>query len=109
MTDGPTEELKYTNYNSLFKAQYKDLRNDISKGYLIAEKALAPVADAVITGHRCVDLERGGEVFLTEYDNGVKIFVNYRSMPFPAEEGTVPALGILVVNGSSAEPVTVGK
>ena len=109
VTDGPTEELKYTNYNSLFKAQYDDVKNDINKGYVIADKALSPVADAVIVGHSCVDNARSGSVYLTEYDNGVRILVNYGSEAYEAAEGTVPALGILVVNGSSAEPVNVGK
>ena len=108
VTDGPTEELKYTNYNSLFKAQYVDLKNDINKGYVIAEKTLGPVADAVITGHSCVDAERSGKVYLTEYDNGVMIYVNYGTEPYSAGEGTVPARGILVVSGSSVQSVNVG-
>ncbi|MBQ7445086.1 MAG: hypothetical protein IJS71_04000 [Clostridia bacterium] len=108
VTHEPTEELRYTNYNSLFKAQYGELSKDIQKGYVIADKVLAPVAAAEITGHRCVDGARSGNVYCTEYSNGIKVYVNYGDEAFETEDGVVPALGIGLVTNGAFETVNVG-
>jgi len=94
VTNNTTEELRYTRYNSLFKAKFDDLYASIVKGYNIANKALAPVANCDITGHFCVDGEREGDVYCTEYSNGTKIYVNYGDTSKETPDGKVPAFGI---------------
>lgn len=108
VTKEATEELRYTHYNSLFKAQYDDLSPDIKKGYVIADKTLAKVANAEITGHYCVDDARSGNIYCTEYSNGVKIYVNYGAGDCKVAEGTVPGYGAAVSAGGSFETVKVG-
>ncbi|MBP5766945.1 MAG: hypothetical protein J6X47_08160 [Clostridia bacterium] len=108
VTKEATEELRYTDYNSLFKAQYDDLSADIMKGYVLAEKVLAPVANATIVDHKCVDDPRNGSIYCTTYSNGIKIYVNYSNENYSAPEGTVPALGVAIVSNGSSEAVKVG-
>ncbi len=94
VTNETTEELRYTRYNSLFKAKYDDLYATIVKGYNIANKALAPVANCDIVDHCCVDGEREGSVYCTTYSNGTKIYVNYSDTSKETPDGQVPAFGI---------------
>lgn len=109
VTNETTEELRYTRYNSLFKAKYKDLSGDIVKGYNIVLKTLEPVAGCEIVGHHCVDDPRKGNVYCTEYSNGTKIYVNYGSDKYTTEDGEVPGYGIGVCKtGGSFDTVKVG-
>ena len=78
------------------------------KGYVLADKVLAPVANATIVDHKCVDDPRNGDIYCTTYSNGVKIYVNYSKENYAAPEGLVPALGVAVVNNGSSEAVKVG-
>ena len=107
VTQNTTEELKYTEYNSLFKAQYSYLRGNILNGYTIADKVLSKVENAQISNHYCVDGERSGNVYCTEYSNGVKVYVNYGSSDYSAAEGSVPAMGVGVVSAGAFETVKV--
>ncbi len=108
VTQEPTEELRYTLYNSLFKAQFNDLSADIKKGYVISDKALSPVAGAEIVDHHCVDGERSGNVYCTEYSNGTKIYVNYGAGAYTTADGTVPAYGIGISAGGAFDTINVG-
>lgn len=107
VTKNTTEELKYTEYNSLFKAQYSYLRGNILNGYTIADKVLSKVENALITNHYCVDAERAGNVYCTEYSNGVKVYVNYGSSDYTAEEGLIPSMGVGVVSSGTLDTVKV--
>lgn len=104
VTNDPTDTLKYTNYNSLFKAQYISLESDIKNAYVIADKVLTPVANAFIENHCKV----ANDVYCTEYDNNIKIYVNYGKTEYETSEGNVPARGVLLVENGVATPVNVG-
>lgn len=104
VTEKPTEELRYSNYNSLFKAQYSTLEADIKNAYVIASKVLEPVANSKITNHEKIS----SNVYLTEYDNGVKIYVNYAKAEEACPDGNVPALGVLYVANGVPTRVEVG-
>ena len=106
ITENLTEELKYTKYNSLFKSCFTDLKSEIENIYDIAEKTVGTVADASIVAHYCVDGETSGNVYCTEYSNGVKVYVNYGDAEYSVEGvGAVPALGVGVSNASGYNAV----
>lgn len=104
VTNEATDELRYTNYNSLFKAEYKTLANDIKSAYVVASKVLEPVANTLIKDHKKIS----NNVFMTEYENGVKVYVNYAKEAADVQDGTVPALGVLYVANGNATAVNVG-
>lgn len=108
VTNENTDELRYTNYNSLFRAQYDSLSKEIKKAYVLASKVLAPVASAQITNHYSVDAEKNGSVFCTEYSNGAKIYVNYSAADYTSADGIVPATGVLAVIDGAANSYTIG-
>ena len=101
VTEETTETLRYTTYNALFKAQYSALSADIKDAYVLSLNAIAPVANAKMTSHSCVDGARSGNVYCTVYDNGYSIYVNYGSEDYNANGVTVPATGVTVVSGGS--------
>ncbi len=111
VTWNETEELKYTDYNSLFKSRYEDLRDQIDEGYALAEMALAGVENATITNHYCVDAvdgDKSGNVYCTEYSNGVKVYVNYGTNSYTFDDGNViTASGVGVVSDKGYESFTV--
>jgi hypothetical protein len=105
ITENLTEELKYTKYNSLFKSCFADLKAEINNVYDIAEKTVGTVAGASITSHYCVD-GNTGNVYCTEYSNGVKVYVNYGADEYNIDGvGAVPALGVGVSNASGYNAV----
>ena len=107
VTENLTEELKYTKYNSLFKSCYTDLKNQILEGYEAAKLALEGVQDATIADHFCVDSEKSGNVYCTEYSNGVKVYVNYGASDYAVDEGSIPSYGIGVVSANGFQTMTI--
>jgi len=107
VTENLTEELKYTKYNSLFKSCYTDLKGQILEGYEVAKLALEGVQDATITKHYCVDSEKNGNVYCTEYSNGVKVYVNYGASEYAVDEGNVPSSGFGVVSADGFKTMTI--
>lgn len=96
------EELKYTLYNDLFKSEFTSLEDDIIEAYNDA-LALNKIRTATITNHYCVDVGtsenniHGGNVYCTEYDNGVKVYVNYGSSAYTISEGvTVESMDYII-------------
>lgn len=97
VTDAETNELQYTNYLSLFKAQYSLLEDEICQAYRMAEEAIRPFACEQITGH--TQVEKYQDVFCTEYSGGGKVYVNYTNTDYTLADGSVVgAMNYLVVN-----------
>ena len=94
LTWGSTEELMYTDYQSLFTAQYTAWIDEvaaIAKAY--TEGDLKDVRTALITEHAAV----GAEVYRVQYDNGATVYVNYGSADAQADGLTIPAMDYLVI------------
>ncbi len=97
VTNAETNELQYTNYLSLFKAQYSLLEEEICQAYQTAEAAIKPFFGQQITNHQKVDQQKS--VFCTEYSGGGKVYVNYTNTDYTLSDGSVVgAMDYLVVN-----------
>lgn len=97
VTEAETNELQYTDYLSLFKAQYSLLEKEICEAYRAAEDAIKPFIGQQITSHNKVDQHK--EIFCTEYSEGGKVYVNYTDTDYTLTDGSVvKAMGYLVVN-----------
>jgi len=100
LTYRPTGDLKYTNYNRLFNSQFSLLIQDVVETYNISEEVLKPLRGEFIVNHYRVPDDGGKyEVYVTEYSNGTKIYVNYGKIGYiiPDTTTTVDAMGYAVV------------
>lgn len=84
--------LAQTAFSDLFSVSAGDWLDVISADYRRAEQALSETAGTSIAGHRRL----ADGVFCTEYENGVRIIVNYTAQPQTADGVTVPAMDFAV-------------
>ena len=94
LTWGSTEELMYTDYQSLFTAQYTawiDEVEEIAKAY--TEGDLKDVRTALMMRHE----QLANNVYKVTYDNGCVVYVNYNREAVQADGLTINALDYLVV------------
>lgn len=80
-------ELYNTAQSGYFSTNFEDWLPRIEETYRVVSEGLAPVWGHGIVSHRC--LETG--LVRVEYDNGVRIYVNYTDQPLTADGITVPA------------------
>ena len=94
LTYKPTGDLKYTDYNKLFKSEFSLLLPEVADAYRVSEEVLMPLRNEKIVNHTMVDKD----VYCTEYSNGVKIFVNYSTKGYiiPGTDKTVAAMDYYV-------------
>ena len=76
-----------------FSLNYEDWKDRIEGVYKDVNEALSKVKGASITGHKVV----AEGVYVTDYENGTSIYVNYNNDEYVTEEGvTVPGCGFAV-------------
>jgi len=93
LTWGSTEELMYTEYQSLFTAQYTawiDEVAEIVKAFTQGD--LKDVRTALIMKHECL----ADDLYKVTYDNGNIVYVNYSAADAQADGLTIPAKDYLV-------------
>lgn len=94
LTWDSTEALMYTDYQSLFTAEYTKWLARVAE---IAEAfTTGDVSDlraALMTEHAAL----GTEVYRVRYDNGMTVYVNYGEADAQADGLTIPAMDYLVV------------
>lgn len=89
-----TEELMYTEYKSLFSAQYAAWLEKLAQiAQEFQEGPLAQIQGALITRHDKI----GPQTFRTTYDNGFAVYVNYAEQAVTADGHEIPAMGYLAV------------
>jgi hypothetical protein len=93
LTEKPSSELRYTYSNKYFTTAFEDFREDIQDVYAYVSTALNPTLGAKVA-HRTM-IQTG--VSRVEYDNGVTLYVNYRSAPLTVDGVTISALDYEVV------------
>ena len=94
LTWDSTEELMYTNYQSLFTAQYTAWMDEVAQiARAFTEGDLAQLRTALILEHTRLS----GDVVRVRYDNGTTVYVNYGSEDAQADGLTIPAMDYLVV------------
>ncbi len=79
--------LKKTEYDKLFSSQYEKWLDEVIAVYEEFNEKLGDVWGVTITNHTIV---REG-VITVEYENGVKIFINYNEEPETVDGVTIPA------------------
>ena len=94
LTWGSTEDLMYTDYQTLFTAQYTawiDEVAQIAQDFTTGD--MAQVKNALMMRHEC--LATG--VYRVTYDNGCIVYVNYNDADAQADGLTIPAMDYIVV------------
>ena len=94
LTWGSTEELMYTDYQSLFTAQYTTWLDEVAQiTAAFSEGDLAALRTAMITEH----VKLSADLARVTYDNGMIVYVNYAGKDAQADGLTIPAMDYLVV------------
>lgn len=94
LTWGSTEDLMYTDYQSLFTAQYTAWIDEVAEiSAAFATGDLAQVRTALMMRHECV----AAGVYKVTYDNGCVVIVNYNDQDAAVDGLTIPAMDYIVV------------
>ena len=94
LTYESTEELMYTEYKSLFSAQYGAWLEKLAQiAQEFQEGPLAQIQGALMTRHDKI----GPQAFRVMYDNGFAVYVNYAEQAVTADGHEIPAMGYLAV------------
>jgi hypothetical protein len=88
--------VKGTEYEHLYSLHYGDWLADAGSFYAAADAVLGPVRAERIVDHRQV----AENVYMTVYENGAAILVNYNRAPVEIDGVRVEALGFRLVWGS---------
>ena len=91
----PSSFLKNTEYDLLYCSNYLDLMPEISQNYQLVNEALQKVSTAEITDHR----QLADNVFVTVYNNNIKVYVNYNSQAVQIEDVSINAQSFVVKEG----------
>lgn len=98
LTWGSTEELMYTDYQSLFTAQYTTWLDDVVKiATAFSQGEMKELRTAMILEH----VKLGSELYRVRYDNGTTVYVNYADEAAQADGQTIPAKDYVVVKGAT--------
>lgn len=93
LTMKSVDELIYTKYNPLISGKYTDWRPKLTQEYRIYEKDLRALQNRTIVDHQNL----AKEVYLTVYDNGTRIIVNYSLNIYFYGGKTVPAQNYIIM------------
>lgn len=88
------QDTFHTNY---YGATYDFWKDDAAKIIADYQTAMAGLNQQRITGHEILT----GEVKVTVYENGAKVYVNYGTEDYAAEGVTVPARSYIVTGGET--------
>ncbi len=86
-------KVKHTQFNHLYSINYQDLKRDILAVYAEASTVLGSLWCQEIIHHEVLT----DEVFLTQYEDGTTIIVNYGKSEYRLDDVTVPAEGYRVL------------
>lgn len=87
--------LKNSEYSDNYASGYESWREDILESYAMIEEALHGLVDVAIVGHAQV----GEDVFVTTYENGARVYVNYGKEAATVDGITIPARGFFRQGG----------
>lgn len=79
------DRLSFDDDADYYAAYYERWLDSAAESYTFLEDLLEPVQNAVMVNHTSL----ATEVYRTDYDNGMSIFVNYSDADFTLEDGTV--------------------
>lgn len=93
LTHSGSEDLMYTDYNTLYSSTYSAWLDDAASIYVDFNKNLTDVRDAYMVEHE----EVASDVFKVTYSNGTVIYVNYNADSVTVDDVTVDAEAYKVV------------
>ncbi len=93
----PAMELAETENTDLFGAHYDSWKDDAIKYYQRFKKDFAGLYNQTIEDHEIID--RG--ITMTQYADGTKVYVNYRSTAYQIDGKEIPAEDWIVVKGGN--------
>ncbi|MCR5756074.1 MAG: YIP1 family protein [Acetatifactor sp.] len=85
--------LKNTVHSDFLSREYKTLKEDIVALNDSYKKGLEDIGSTLITNHEMLEKN----VFVTSYENGTKVIVNYNHYPVETAVGELPALGYKII------------
>lgn len=91
--DAEASELTESDHTEYFGASYDSWKDEATSIYQDFKEDFGPLTNQTIEGHK----ELADNVFVTEYSNGTKVYVNYRTTEYTAEGVTIPAQDWVVV------------
>ncbi|MBQ8731420.1 MAG: hypothetical protein IJY82_01140 [Oscillospiraceae bacterium] len=92
-----SSRLKETRYNEYFSAGYEDWLEESVEEYLLLKELYEGLSQQKMVSHQ----ELSDDAYVTEYEDGTKIYVNYGDQVFQTEGVSVAAKDYLVVKGAS--------
>ncbi len=93
--DGSVLKKSFIVEENLYDVDYDKWKSEVAKVYAEMNGVLGKVSDSFITDHE----DLGNGLFVTAYDNGYRIFVNYGELDAVAGGQVVPAKGYTVLKG----------
>ncbi len=95
ITNEPTNNLRYANFEYLYTTEYNLWRERILATYNHVNKVLSSVNGAHMIAHQYID----DGIASVIYDNGVTIFINYTNNDYVVGTTTIPAGDVKVSGG----------
>lgn len=96
--DAESKELQGTESTKFYGANFDGWKNDVIKYYQRFSSELGGIYGQTIENHELV----AENVFCTEYSDGTKVYVNYRTAAYELPNGqTIPAQDWIVVKGGN--------
>lgn len=99
LTGNDVQKLLKTNSADIFTAQWEVLLQTVQKVDAEIRKLQGIVGASVMTDHEIIDTD----VVCVTYENGAKIFVNYRNREYSADGLLIPAQSWIAREGGSRE------
>lgn len=87
--------LKDSYYSYYYSVGYQDIKQDIEFVYKAYQEAMGKIGRSRIVNSTMLT----EDVFLTEYENGTKVYVNYTALPYHADDMTIPANDYVILEG----------
>ena len=95
LTSEKTSNLLGTAMDSMFSTEYSVWHDNILEKYQMFDSEFGDIYTATIVEHE----KLADNVFMTEYSNGTKVYVNYGEFDYRTSDGVVGAENYLVAKG----------
>ena len=95
VSDAGVDVLKDSYYSYYYSIGYQDIKQDMEFVYNAYQEAMNKIGKSKITNNEML----AENIFLTEYESGAKVYVNYTSLPFETEGLVIPANDYVIQEG----------
>ena len=95
--DATSDELQESNFTYFFGANYDSWKDSAKTLYARYSADFGDLTAETIEDHKKID----DGVYMTQYSNGTKVYVNYRTLAYTADGITIPAQDWVVKKGGN--------